>query len=229
MRKIIDFITHIEAGRWRVLLAGVLLIVGITLLFSILRQRFHVGEADVEAWLSGYRAGPYGLLATILLFSGAAIIGVPQFILIGMTVVVFGPWHGFAYSWIATVASAAATYWVGRGPVARLFERVSGRTQNDQTLKGRGVFASSFLIRNLPSAPFIVVNAGFGAVRANYWAYLAGCALGVLPKTAMIAFFGGSFVTAVRGDGVWSSLILAGIAVAALLVMLGVREIIRRR
>ena len=56
-----------------------------------------------------------------------------------------------------------------------------------------------------------------------------GCALGVLPKTALVAFFGGAVVSAVSGDGVWTSAILAGTAVVWLGLMLGVRELVKRR
>ena len=51
----------------------------------------------------------------------------------------------------------------------------------------------------------------------------------MLPKTALVAFFGGSFMAAVSGDGVWTSLILAGVAVVWLAIMLAVREIVKRR
>src|SRR5690606_19429449 len=94
---------------------------------------------------------------------------------------------------------------------------------------GKNAFYASFMIRNVPSAPFIVVNMAFGAARANFLGYLAGCALGVLPKTALVAFFGGSFMSAVSGDGVWTSLILAGVAVGWLVLMLLVRELVKRR
>ena len=144
--------------------------------------------------------------------------------------VAFGPWFGFLYSWIATVASAAVTYWMGRGPTARVLERHGGKTVGRLTrFVGQNAFYASFMIRNVPSAPFIVVNMAFGAARASFPGFLAGCALGVLPKTALVAFFGGSFMTAVSGDGVWSSAILAGVALAWLGLMLGVREWVRRR
>ena len=95
---------------------------------------------------------------------------------------------------------------------------------------GKNAFYASFMIRNVPSAPFIVVNMAFGAdaglVPGASW---PGCALGVLPKTALVAFFGGAVVAAVSGDGVWTSLILAGVAVVWLGLMLGVRELVKRR
>lgn len=229
MRRLAEFLMHMEARRWRVLLVGVLVFAGISVLFTVGKQQFGQAEDDLGQWLMGYRAGPWGLAAAIFLFTVSAFIGAPQFILIALCVLAFGPWHGFTYSWIATAVSAAVTYWAGRGPLARWLEgRASEHGQRLRAFIDRNAFVASFVIRNVPSAPFIVVNAAFGAVRANFWAYLAGCALGILPKTAMVAFFGGSFVTAVKGDGVWSSVILGVVAVVSLAVMLAVRELIRR-
>jgi uncharacterized membrane protein YdjX (TVP38/TMEM64 family) len=236
MRPILDFFLNMESKRWRALLATGLLFAVIVGLFAVGKASLGLGqgvegaEARLEDWLVGFRSGPWGLFAAILLFTLSAFLGVPQFILIAACVVAFGPWFGFAYSWIATVASAAATYWLGRGPTARLVERFGGRTMGRMTrFVGENAFYASFMIRNVPSAPFIVVNMAFGAARASFPGFLAGCALGVLPKTALVAFFGGSFMTAVSGDGIWTSLILAGVAVVWLALMLAVREIVKRR
>ena len=80
-------------------------------------------EENLEAWLQGYRGSPWAFAATIVLFIVAAFIGAPQFILIAACVVAFGPSLGFFYSWAATVISAGVTYWLGRGPTARLVDR----------------------------------------------------------------------------------------------------------
>ena len=180
--------------------------------------------------MSGFRAGPWGVFVAIAVFTLSAFLGVPQFLLIAACVVAFGPWFGFLYSWIATVVSAGVTYWLGRGPTARLVDRFGGQTMGRlKGFVGKNAFYASFMIRNVPSAPFIVVNMAFGAARASFWRFLAGCALGVLPKTALVAFFGGAVVAAASGDGVWTSLILAGVAVVWLGLMLGVRELVKRR
>ncbi|HEX8470515.1 MAG TPA: VTT domain-containing protein [Brevundimonas sp.] len=236
MRSILDFFLNMEAKRWRALVATLVLFAVIVALFAVGKSTLGLGqgaegaEARLEDWLVGFRSGPWGLLAAIVLFTLSAFLGVPQFILIAACVVAFGPWFGFGYSWIATVASAAVTYWLGRGPTARLVERFGGKTMGRMTrFVGQNAFYTSFMIRNVPSAPFIVVNMAFGAARASFPGFLAGCALGVLPKTALVAFFGGSFMTAVRGDGVWTSLILASVAVVWLALMLAVREIVKRR
>ncbi|MGQ3040660.1 MAG: TVP38/TMEM64 family protein [Brevundimonas sp.] len=231
MRRFLDFILNMEARRWKAALATALLL-GATLgLLALGKTQLGLAtEAKLEAWLQGYAGSPWAFAATIVLFVVSAFIGAPQFILIAACVVAFGPSLGFFYSWAATVVSAGVTYWMGRGPTARLLDRVGGRTLDRlKRFVGRNAFYASFMIRNVPSAPFIVVNMAFGATRANFWLFLAGCTLGVLPKTALVSFFGGAVVSAVSGDGVWTSLILAGVAVVWLALMLGVREWVKRR
>jgi uncharacterized membrane protein YdjX (TVP38/TMEM64 family) len=231
MRRILDFILNMEAARWRALLASVLLLAAVAVLFAIGKVSLGLeAEGRLEAWLGGFHDGPVGFAAVIAVFVAAAFLGVPQFILIAASVVAFGPWSGFAYSWVATVVSAGVTYWLGRGPTARAIEKLGGRTtERLARFVGKNAFYASFMIRNVPSAPFIVVNMAFGAARASFPAFLAGCALGVLPKTALVAFFGGSFMSAVRGDGIWTSAILAVVAVVWLGIMLAVREVVKRR
>ena len=231
MRRILDFILNMEGRRWRALLATALLLGATLALLAVGKSQMGLeAEEKLEAWLQGYAGSPWAFAATVVLFVAAAFIGAPQFILIAACVVAFGPSLGFWYSWAATIASAAVTYWMGRGPTARLIDRYGGRTMGRlKGFVGKNAFYASFMIRNVPSAPFIVVNMAFGATRADFPRFLAGCALGVLPKTALVAFFGGAVVTAVSGDGVWTSLILAGVAVVWLGLMLGVRELVKRR
>jgi uncharacterized membrane protein YdjX (TVP38/TMEM64 family) len=231
MRRFLDFILNMEAARWRALLATAVLLGAVVGLFMLGKHQLELGaEGQLEAWMSGFRTGPWGVFVAVAVFTVSAFLGVPQFLLIAACVVAFGPWFGFLYSWIATVVSAGATYWMGRGPTARALERFGGRTtERLKRFVGKNAFSASFMIRNVPSAPFIVVNMAFGATRADFWGFLAGCALGVLPKTVLVAFFGGAVVSAVSGDGVWTSLILAGVAVVWLGLMLGVRELVKRR
>ncbi|GAA0869432.1 TVP38/TMEM64 family protein [Brevundimonas basaltis] len=231
MRRLLDFILNMEGRRWRAALATALLLGATVALLMIGKSQMGLdAEENLEAWLQGYAGSPWAFAATVILFIAAAFIGAPQFILIAACVVAFGPSLGFFYSWTATVASAGVTYWLGRGPTARLLDRHGGRTLGRlKGFVGKNAFYASFMIRNVPSAPFIVVNMAFGATRASFPAYLLGCALGVLPKTALVAFFGGAVVSAVSGDGVWTSAILAGVAVVWLGLMLGVRELVKRR
>lgn len=231
IRRVLDFVLNMEAARWRAVLATAVLLLAVVGLFLVGKQALGLhAEERLRDWLQGYAGSPWAFAATVALFVGAAFIGAPQFILIAACVVAFGPSLGFWYSWVATVISAGVTYWLGRGPTARTLERLGGTTaERLKRFVGRNAFYASFMIRNVPSAPFIVVNMAFGATRANFWAFLSGCALGVLPKTALVAFFGGAVAAAASGDGTWTSLILAGVAVAWLGIMLLVREWVKRR
>jgi uncharacterized membrane protein YdjX (TVP38/TMEM64 family) len=227
MRRLLAAITAMDAKAWRAVLVTVLLLMATAaiLLFGKTEPGRRLLEG-FEAWLRSFSGSPWGLVAAIAVFTVAAYIGAPQFVLIAVCVAAFGPWLGFLYSWIATVASAAATYWTGRLAGARSLERLGGSAASHLFAHvGRNAFTASFVIRNVPSAPFILVNMAFGAARASFPAFLAGCALGVLPKTALVAFFGASF-TALGRPGGW---VAAGLGLAWLLIMLVARSLLRRR
>jgi uncharacterized membrane protein YdjX (TVP38/TMEM64 family) len=231
MLRRLSFVFDMEARAWRAVLVTVLLFAATAAVFLVGKSALGLGaEARLEAWLGGLADTPWGLPATVLLFTAAAFLGAPQFLLIAACVVAFGPWLGFVYSWTATVVSAAVTFGVGRAIGARSLQRFGGGTMNRMSrFVGRNAFVGSFVIRNVPSAPFVVVNMAFGVSQARFSSFLAGCALGVLPKTALVAFFGGSVMTAVTGDGVWTSAILAGVGLAWLALMLGMRAVLERR
>ena len=231
MNRLVQFLLTMDARTWRAVAVTVGLFVSIAAVFLFGKTALGLEtEQEVERWLGGFSDTAWGLPAVIAVFTITAFVGAPQFLLIAACVVAFGPWLGFAYSWVATVVSAAVTFYVGRVVGARSLERFGGEGLNRLSrFVGRNAFVGSFIIRNVPSAPFIVVNMAFVVSRARFLSFLAGCALGVLPKTAVVAFFGGSFMTAVKGDGVWSSAILAGLGAAWLALMLVARVFLERR
>ena len=169
---------------------------------------------------------PWALPAVIALFCGAAFVGIPQFGLIGAAVVAFGPLYGAFYSWVATLVSGAITFWLGRFSGEAAVARLSGRrTQKFTEFVTRNAFAASAIVRNVTTGPFLIVNMAFGAVRANFLAFLSGMALGVIPKILLVTFAGQSLMAALSG----SPLLAAGLAVAATLVFAAVWLYARQR
>jgi len=147
---------------------------------------------------------PWAVLGVMSVFSLLALTGFPQILLITATVIVFGPFYGAIYAWIATMVSGTLTFGLGHflgGPWVR---RLSG----DRALKtidfiGRHGVLASGLIRVVPSGPFMVVNATAGAAHIPMWKFWLGTGVGIIPKILVVALLG-AFVpsTDVLNDGV---------------------------
>jgi uncharacterized membrane protein YdjX (TVP38/TMEM64 family) len=210
-----DFVNNMDARAWRAV--GVTLGMVLIALAILVVGRLYYGEeiaAFIDATLGEARRTHWGLPATILVFTLTAYIGAPQFLLITACVVAFGPEVGFWHAWAATIVSGAVTYFTGRLASAETRKRLGGATGGRFTrFMGKNAFLASMVVRNLPTAPFIVVNTAFGAARVNFWAYLGGLALGVLPKTAIVAFAGDGIMDALEGN-VGSAALMGVIAIA---------------
>jgi uncharacterized membrane protein YdjX (TVP38/TMEM64 family) len=155
------------------------------------------GQGSVETLLAHAAEGPFAPLWVMLVFSGLAIAGVPQFMLIAATVVVFGPWLGGLYSWLATMASSALGFALGRLFAQRMLARYGGERLNQlSTLIARHGIASMALIRVVPGAPFIVINVAAGATAISAAKFALGTGLGIIPKIAFIMLLGAGVMDA---------------------------------
>jgi uncharacterized membrane protein YdjX (TVP38/TMEM64 family) len=188
------------------------------------------GAAEVERWMGAGVRGPWALPVAVVSFAAFAFLGVPQFVLIAAAVVAFGPWAGFAYSWVGTLISALVGFAFGRRFGAKALAAVSGEgLRRFMAMVGRNGFTASLIVRLVPSAPFIVVNMAAGVAPMRARDFALGTAIGIVPKIALTAFAGASVVKAVSGGGQaqWLALALA----AGLWIVLGLaaRSWIRRR
>jgi uncharacterized membrane protein YdjX (TVP38/TMEM64 family) len=213
--KLADFAQNMDARAWRAVAASIAMIV-IALIILVI-GRLYYGEqieAFVDATLGEARRTNLGLPITIAVFTLTAYVGAPQFVLILACVVAFGPEQGFWFAWIATVVSGAATYFTGRLAGAQTRKRLGGATGGRFTrFMGKNAFLASLIVRFVPTAPFVVVNMAFGAARVNFWPYIAGLTVGVLPKTAIFAFGYDGIMDAAEGR--WgSAALMGGIAIA---------------
>ncbi len=215
MRRLIDFITNMDARAWRTVAVSFVLFggVGIVILFGAQALGFG-GEQTLETWLGSMQGSPWALPAAVGAFAGLAYLGVPQIVLIAAAVVVFGPWTGFLYSWIGTLVSAMVGFGLGRAFGARLIRDFAGEgIRKFMTLVGQNGFMATLIVRQVPAAPFIVVNMAAGITPMSLWAFTAATALGIIPKIALTAFAGNSVVQAMRGNGVHNIALVAITAV----------------
>lgn len=154
-------------------------------------------------------AGP---LIVIGGFVVGGLVVAPVTVLIAATVLTFGPWLGFAYSFIGMTLSALVTYGLGRLVGRDMVKHLAGRRLNRLSLRlaQKGVL-TVVAIRILPVAPFTIVNMVAGASHIRFRDFLVGTVIGELPGLlALSAFFDQIWAT-IRNPGPTSFVILAAV------------------
>lgn len=173
--------------------------------------------------------GPQAPVLGILTFAALASLGAPQFVLITALVLVFGPWAGFAYSWIGKMIACSLGFLVGRKFGARLLLQHQSKSIAAlmMGLARRGFWVSAG-IRLAPTVPSVMVNIAAGATPMGYWPFIAGAGIGSLPKMALMVFGGAAAIEALRtGDpSAWGAVGLA--LILTLIMFLAVRAWRRR-
>ena len=212
MRRLFAFLSNMDAQAWRTLAVSFLLFggVGMVFVFGAPLMGFN-GETTVTEWLHAAH-GPWSLPVAVLAFAVLAFVGVPQIMLIAAAVVAFGPVTGFAYSWVGTMVSSLVGFYLGRAAGAKALARFSGAgVARFVALIGRNGFFASFIVRLVPSAPFIVVNMAAGVTPMRVLDFILGTALGIVPKIVLTAFAGTSIVRLLKGeigkDALWLVLV----------------------
>jgi uncharacterized membrane protein YdjX (TVP38/TMEM64 family) len=209
------FLTRLDAKGWRQVAVAFLLFGGVGLVFLFGAALLGLDErASLEAWMGAGAKGPWALPMAVAGFAALAFLGVPQFVLIAAAVVAFGPWTGFAYSWIGTFVSALVGFLIGRRFGARLLEELAGEgVRRFIGMVAKNGFLASLVVRLVPSAPFIVVNMAAGVTGMRIAPFALGTAIGIVPKIALTAFAGAAVVKAASGGGGHGWLMLVGVAV----------------
>jgi uncharacterized membrane protein YdjX (TVP38/TMEM64 family) len=186
------FIKIMDAKAWVSFAASALLLVFVIFMFAFGRSFLNL-EQDGQLEDLVYAASQSSWAAPIVvaIFVALALTGFPQILLIAATVIVFGPAIGGFYAWLATMISATFTFWLGWFYGGRLVARFGGeKVRATIGFIGRHGVAASALIRLVPTAPFIVVNAAAGAARIPVWKYWLGTGFGIIPKILLVVGLG---------------------------------------
>lgn len=198
--------------------AGLVLIVGVAALawrYTPLSEWLNIN--DVVRNAKGLTSHPLAVLLTIGGFVLGGFVLFPVTVMIGATVLAFGPVEGAIYSMAGALASAAATYCAGRTAGRDLVRRIAGKRLNalSKRLARRGVMAVT-LVRMLPVAPFSVVNAVAGASHISWRDFLVGTLLGMLPGIALTAIFIDRAVAVAYDPGPFTVTVLTLVVVIAI-------------
>ncbi|MES1158690.1 MAG: VTT domain-containing protein [Terricaulis silvestris] len=165
----------------------------------------HEFTSALGPWLTAARSSNWGPIAAIAAYAVFATLGVPQIVLITALVAVFGPWAGFLYSWTGKMLACSIGFAVGRRFGAQLVERYGNeRVKQVAALLARRGFTASALIRMVPTVPSVLVNIAAGATAMRFRDFIAGTALGSVPKMALFAFGGQAAMSAVQDNSLWA-------------------------
>jgi uncharacterized membrane protein YdjX (TVP38/TMEM64 family) len=171
-------------------------------------------------WLLAARASAWAPATAIAAYVVFATLGVPQIVLITAVVAAFGPWWGLLYAWSGKMLACSVGFFVGRRFGAEIVARhATPRVASVMAHLARQAFWASAIIRMVPTIPSVLINIAAGATSMRFLPFIAGTALGSVPKMALFAFGGAAAMDAVRDNSVWSWVMLG--AVVLLYVAIG--------
>jgi phosphatidylserine/phosphatidylglycerophosphate/cardiolipin synthase-like enzyme/uncharacterized membrane protein YdjX (TVP38/TMEM64 family) len=179
----------------------------------------------IEATAS-IKEAPFSLLYIAAGFVMGGLLMVPVMLLVGVTAMLFPPLSGMFYSLIGCLCSALMTYFIGRVLGRDAILKIAGARINrlNRRLAREGVLTVT-VVRNLPIAPFTIVNMVAGASRIKVQDYLLGTAIGMAPGIIGITVFMDRLVVAIM-DPFWGN--IAAAMTVAFAVGLGIWWIRRR-
>lgn len=186
-------------------------------------RRLLAGIPELLEVVAGLPAAP---LLVIGAFMVAGLAAVPLTALVVATAAVFGPWQGLALSWVGGMLSAMLVFVVGRLFGRTAFRRLLGERGRrlSERVADRGVVAVA-VMRNVPVAPYSVVNLAAGASPIRPLDFALGTAIGLAPGLLLLTVAGDRLAGALRSP----SLANLGLLAAVLLVFAGFGVVAARR
>ncbi|MBY5923877.1 MULTISPECIES: TVP38/TMEM64 family protein [unclassified Halomonas] len=172
---------------------------------------------------AAWRDSPWAMVVVASVYAGLSLVMFPLSLLVAATGLLFGPWWGFGYALIGTLAASCLTWWVGRQLGRDALLRYGGKRLHgvSRYLSGRGIRTMT-IVNLLPLAPFTLTNMLAGAFHLRFRDYLIGSVIGIAPGLAGVTLLGsqlGELVTADSRSEVIYSVMGLAIGVAVLVAL----------
>ena len=169
---------------------------------------------NLAAWAEKIQDQPLSFLIVLGVYVAGGFLMVPVTLLVGVTAMVFDPFMGVLYALSGCLVSALATFWAGAGLGKQMVRKVAGKKLNriSRQMARQGILTVA-LIRNIPVAPFSLVNLIAGASHIRLKDYLLGTAAGMLPGILVITIFADRLLHTIQNPGWVNGLIAAVLAV----------------
>lgn len=179
------------------------------------------GIADVDAaldWAQSWRASPLAPAYVVAAFVVGGLLVVPVTLLVAVTGILFGPVLGFPIAMTGALTSALVLYALGDWLGGELVRRFAGdRVGAISRAFGRRGILTVALVRQIPIAPFSLVNLVAGASHIRLRDYMLGTFVGLAPGFLAITLFGTTIESTLRDPSVESVALLAAGGAAVVL------------
>lgn len=152
------------------------------------------------------------VLEPLLVLGGltvGSVLMVPITLMIVAVALLYGPLASFAYAFGGCLLGAVAGYLLGELIGKNPLRNLAGRRINrlSRAMARQGVLAMA-IVRNLPVAPFGLVNLIAGASHIRFRDYVLGTAVGMFPGVLAITLLGDSLGRLIRQPS-WANVLLA--------------------
>ncbi len=217
------FLTQMDKNARRAVLIVIAMFAIVAIIASIGRDALNLENQDYLRWFQNFKDSPYVYGIVLATFVLGAFIGVPQWAMIAAMVAAFGLFWGGLGSWLATIISATLNFWMARYIGAERLEKSGGElvSRISSTVRNNG-FVTSFVVRLVPTGPFILVNMAAGVSGMKFSHFIAGSALGFMPKILLTGLIITNIVS--RSQSSWISIAIAILTVLFILGMLIARK-----
>jgi uncharacterized membrane protein YdjX (TVP38/TMEM64 family) len=174
-----------------------------------------IDRENLAALAREIRGNPLSFLAVIGAYVLGGLIMIPVTLLIGVTAMVYTPVWGALYAMSGVLLNALATYLVGQQLGKQPIRRLAGQRLNrlSRQMAKQGILTVA-IIRNIPVAPFALVNMIAGASHIKLKDYLIGTAIGMLPGILAITIFADRLLHTIKNPNWLNALIAAALAAA---------------
>jgi len=178
---------------------------------------FDIDQSEFFEMMQILSESPWAVPITIALFCGFAFIAAPQWMLITGTVLAFGVWEGGVLSWVGSLLSAILGFGIGQGLGAERLRRVDAKlVRRLSSAVRKNGFMTSLVVRLVPTGPAILVNLAAGVSRMKFRHFIAGTAIGIVPKILIICLISQGLISGLSGS--LMAVFFAALAIVAILL-----------
>lgn len=173
-------------------------------------------------WLRQSIYAPVIVIGVYLICGLAAI---PVILLIIITVIIFGPWIGFAYALIGAELSVFLGYGAGRllgRKAIRWF--ANDKINHLSRILARGNLKSIITVRMIPIASFTATNMIMGANHVHFRKLALGSLLGMIPGILAISLFADRLAGLVHAPNLLSFFLLVFVVIMVAMVAVGLKK-----